>query len=536
MVFMHFGCCCCCCCCGLVVLCFFLVSPRVQHTLLLSTIWPQQFCFKMAVVDETQFIRVLGGVGSSSLIHRGTGESRRVDWHCLGKDHGDRVLLVPLSDVGTPVWASTLLEWRLFETLGESPRQYMVHTETGDAQWMDMVRDSDSRSYVWGHSLGSRRWLSEVFISKLPRGEACVRWSLKDLIEDSVGSDRDGRWITLKAKAFAREISRVYPDAAAEDHLRPSHRAVRARAAHRLLPPPSIAELQEYDSDFSVSTQGMLIVCAYLHGSRLKCEEDVVDAVSGIVEMIVDRFIGESSRTFWLEDGDNTFCVTIRHRCLVIQVGRLRCLRTLSAILKGESVPLHDAMFKLFAAIGLKKFDRYPWLRCLFLQLLSCVAAEVESARDNTTMWSEFTHVDLPIRCRTSSQRTRAMNPSCKVRIVQLIEKEPGVSDARHIYGAMNILRSSMDARNPVGKSTTKHKRRFGVVMKKDACRNLQYTEAAQYNAVGIKTQNGSLFANIGFDGSAKGGTSWTLIAAWNADAQKGWWLPPQAASSLPCL
>ena len=482
----------------------------------------------MSRVDEAQFFRILCGVSLHGFIHRGTGELRLMDGPHEGKSHDDRLLLVPMQEGKLPVWAGSVADWSFYVTTGATARHYMVHKQTGETKWADQQKDEDNRSFVFGHVQGIRRWLSEVFISKIPRGSACVRWSLRDLIEEAMGSNRDGRWLAHNVKRFETAIGKFWPNF--EAHCRPSHRAVRSRALHGQEAAPSLAELLDFDSEYTVSTEGFVVTAAYLRHSRLKCDQDVEAEIDGILALVLDKVVGQSTRIFNLDTGSNgCIDIAIRDQQLVVEPGSNNyARRTLQAVLGGNPVPLHLALTKLFDALCLKKWSRYKWLTHLFKELVSSIASQVELLRDNADMWEQYTHADLPVQYRSGSARPRAVSDGCKIRILNLIADEPDITDPRQMFGAKRIMASSLDLRRASGKIKT-GKRRFGGCLKKDACRGMQYTEASQYNAAGFKAQNGSLFANLGFDGSAKGGTSWTVFACWNNEKQLGWWLPLQA-------
>lgn len=241
----------------------------------------------------------------------------------------------------------------------------------------------------------------------------------------------------------------------------------------------------QWQSCWSTTASSQSVLKAF--GRRLKTEEDVSANAGGILELIVDKFVGKSTYKFEIPvQSTQILFVTLRNGSLVAEFYK-QChfSRTLGSILGGKVVPLHEAMIKLFAALGLKKNRKHAWLMHLYTELLSILAAEVEQSRDDKAVWEAYTHADMPACYRTGSAKPRVMGTSCKMAIIQLIEKEPEISDARQLFGAKIALKSSMDVRTATGKSNAKNKRRFGIVMKKHGCRNLQYTEASQYNAAG---------------------------------------------------
>ena len=88
----------------------------------------------------------------------------------------------------------------------------------------------------------------EVFAGTFPRGASSLRWSLKDLCDNILGGDRDGRWVTHHIKFFESALERFGVNG---EHLRPSQWSIVARATKYREPKPSVQDLVEFDSEYS---------------------------------------------------------------------------------------------------------------------------------------------------------------------------------------------------------------------------------------------------------------------------------------------
>ena len=132
------------------------------------------------------------------------------------------------------------------------------------------------------------RW--QVFVSRIPKGVSCLRFGLTRIIDDALGSHRDGQWLSKRMSTFRKWVDDL--GLASAQHIHDSFGSFsHAERTGRDV------NIQSYDLDFSLSPQALFVIIAGLYFSKMSSTVDTDQMVQRMLWVLIERFVPQDGST-----------------------------------------------------------------------------------------------------------------------------------------------------------------------------------------------------------------------------------------------
>lgn len=287
-----------------------------------------------------------------------------------------------------PRWSGEFLQRGLYSALRSATGCNALFVDSEEegfvGKWRQDIFDTTCWSRVWCPSGGSQEVRLEAFVSELPRGGWCVRWSLPYVIDFLIGSDFPGDYNCRQVPTWRNLLAHT---GLTEDGLRPSQKSFfdSCPASGRLVPANSV---MAHDREISISTIGLIVLaCHFSQSKRLKQSVEQVrsERCACLLEALVREFGKGGPYVLPLMPE----CEETVGDALVVQDGRVevqvdssqKVKRALSPILGAGSVPLWDFFRALYSKLRqgsrLGAFLKQVLSRC-FVLVAEALEAEFE--------------------------------------------------------------------------------------------------------------------------------------------------------------
>lgn len=313
------------------------------------------------------------------------------------------------------VFAFELFEWSYHESSDDQGNHHcFAHHKSSGASRMYQDLRRERASKVFFHSCGMHSFTGEVFVSRVPLGKSCVRWSLPPVLDRTVGVARGTRWMGRHSKQLMALLSKY--GLSAEDHLFWSSRSAESRVVKTKADgaPPIALAPEDADREYSVSTEGLLLFLVTWPSLGFKCfdqESDLLVGCDTLLSVILDRFVqdGQQWSASWPPDAKlppEVELVFDGQRGKLIGSGRR--LQTFRRLM-GDSPTLVESL-QWLARIG-RQQAKYSSIvvvaESLLSQLLMRLGATVELTK-NDPLWDAEDGLALEPTRRPGSRRCRS--------------------------------------------------------------------------------------------------------------------------------
>ena len=432
-------------------------------------------------LPDDGWLRLHPAGGNSLLVHAGTGEHLLLegDWELSFVDGFG--VLTQASRAAMPqqrAWASSRLSNRLMASprQGYLTSQLLIYDKVSkQSVWREtaITRDSATRAVKLG--LGALSMVTEVFISKIPRGGNSVRWSLPRVVDWLLGDHHDGAWLCRFVPRLRAAVQKLgfFGDA-----VRSSSKSV-VSVAQKRCSAVDAESLDTSDAVYTVGTAELVATACHvaLQGQFGTTSKNSFNAAKALIDMVVCKFV---------EPGP--FVVEARCRMgvarLCVQNGKVRLLPTsppspLARPLGNEEMCVGHMVLYL-ASISRQpfRFRSASPARAALVALVSHIASLVEYQRFSDK-FHEVDHIDVPLLRRAGSRRPRQLSNAFKLQASQESAKQPSLRNAQQFIAAMNIRAGQ---RLSKGRRSTTAGARAPILLPK-AGRNFGQTGMLLYNA-----------------------------------------------------
>lgn len=426
---------------------------------------------------------------------------------------------------GRSKWITGLLDWQLYEELvdqgGEGAR-FLYNLKTTKCIWLsdlpaaatsttkglELVSDSFKHSFL-------------VYISPFPKGGACLRWALPNVIDLVVGSGFDGRWISrhlLQMKSVLRAAG------VPEDHLVRSLWSAKFSATRN----SDMVNMGPTEDEFCVCTEGLLaIILSFTVGrTKMKGATDCKEVVAALISALASRAapgVGAPWQATW-QDGMAELQWVDGSIALVRCEPHAKWHSKLQGLLQGGKVGR--------ILVGLKEKLQRPCrikgqvdcATALMLSLSQAVAHSVEASRGEP-FWDETRPSQVPALFKDGSSKARRVGIGYVLDVVDAVNASPELRNPGQLLAAQ-AAGSSKAVRGRCAKvKFMGNKRRL---MPKTAQKFVPKKMTA-YRVASVKRFKKSKYISVALDALRAGGAEWCQYACTDPDLGVSCWWPPQA-------
>jgi hypothetical protein len=471
-------------------------------------------------IPDEGFVILLQCSGGFLLRHNGTGEHKLLVGQWSSAIDGGNVVLQ--ERVGETQWASDHFDNALMldDRPGfAEPQQFIFSVDTQKKTWHSDCFAHENRARCITLS-GAENLQIEVFVSLLPRKDACVRWCLQRLLVHLFGNSFDGRWVTHQIPGLRKHFARFsFPDM-----INDSPRSVVSKSMKLGMKVDALGG-NNCDSQWTCSTEGLLLVAMWAITQPRTRHDKTVDPTSqaaSLIKMVVKKFVNPERQALhvafdtelvqlWLENGLLS-CDCVTGVGAIVYVRRLlgRC-----------GLMVEDCLILLIQALARPSKCKHLFAaRCLFKALVSFVGATVESQRDSD-IFKETDHLDLPTLHRTGSKRPRVVSSSFKQAVSTEVAAWPSLRNAQQFLASRQII--LYGARRKQGRVV-----KGSGPVKASAGRTFCRDNMLRYREAGLRLLGGSRFGHIGFDGTRVSTKELNLYMYECLETRKAAWFVPK--------
>lgn len=478
-------------------------------------------------LPDGSWLQLLRGSARDTLRHNGTGELVPLAARCTLHVEDEWGLCRSEADDGETLceWAQDLLKSSLHR---DATGELYISTESEGAtvRWQSVVFEFDSAARVIVLRPAVGDFVSEVFISDLRRGTACVRWSVPYLLTWLFGPTFNAQWFSKRARRFEQYILDFGFET---EDWRPSRAASSCRhrsASEGSAPMPSLVG---FDQDFSVSTRGLFALLLSLY--TFKSIEDLMSplntSILQVMTCLVERFVGAQGEVTFVVDPAKQLVGTVRNLIVAFDAPILSGL-TSPRLPFQAGIPMAEAMVLLQSYASRPSKTRFAGDAAAALRCLSeIVHVDVEAAREDAS-WASASHALLPRL--GGEKRARRVPLGAKLGIAAEVSAEPGVRSVQQFIAAQKLQdRLQLEAEEEPEEQPAKRKRRTAIAEPKSTLA-WHHDRMLAYMATGRLALSGTQVLGISVDGSRVGNRELQMCGAWAADkgSGAGVWLPPQ--------
>jgi len=394
--------------------------------------------------------------GGHLLQHLGTGESKVLQRPCrLVTQEACGVVVYRSSTEDEPEldWACDLLSGKaLMEAsktaVAEAPLEKMIRDiEAGKNVWRSTALEESYQVTVVsfrpdGHD---DKLFLEAFRSGVARGGFFVTWGLGRLIHYIKGSCHDGRWVTKAVPGFRAFFSRMLYS---ENHLRPSRRSVSSSARHGCWH-MSLDDLAEYDPDWSLSTEGLVLLCLHFATSGkvgTNDAEGIADRAIAFVSCFVDTFLDHDMTALEITDGQDEVKGTIVCEAGFAARAEANARRPGWASLLRFRRSLPDLLLECVrikrrpSQHPASKVDAVILLLHNIVDFVGSTVEEKHHSGADVFKASGADHLMMPELYRTGSARPRRVSHTFKLAVSREVLGQPSLRNAQQLLAARKIF------------------------------------------------------------------------------------------------
>ena len=492
-------------------------------------------------VPDGTWLRLRWSRAGQLLQHQGTGEEIKLEgrW-CIQVLEGNAfvVQLDKAEGEGQSEWAANLMDQRLLMASRAphlDPEMLIFNEKDGCSRWRKVEFDSGNRSSIVRLTLeSSQAALLQVFVSTLPRDGLFVRWGLQRVVSHLRGNSHDGRWVAKAAEGFRGFFEKMYYS---KDHLRSSRRSL-VWSEEKKQRKPDSEKLSDFDEDFTCSTEGLVLLCAYaVTSGKLAAAPGVNSKERGlaILQGLVTYFVDPGTARIPVTDEDESllgFVVMRNGGVSLPKTGDWEVSKKLGMVLKG-CIGFSEAIVSCASIIRRASQHKPEKVQAAVL-VLHCLTDFLAATVEEQRLGSKFLsvdHLDAGDIYRTGSNRPRRVSKTFKWQVSKQVAGQPSLRNAQQFLSARRMLLGGLRK----GSSQKK------AVLPVQGLRAATGRQFCQENMLAYisscrRTLGQCKHGYIGMDATRVSGKDLMYYVFEAVEARKACWLVPKAPCPMKAL
>jgi hypothetical protein len=483
------------------------------------------------VTDEA-WLALLPALRGSALVHRGTGESIRLEgvvdlYFC--DEQGVLQRRDGQCADQEPVWAAMKFQRALFQAKGgeDGKRAGLVISGPDKLNvWRDeyMSNGEDVRIFLPSNTSDMQL---DVFRSSLPKPEQFVRWSAPSVVARVYGGTHAGDWICRHVSMWRKFLEKF--NKPESWHIRPSLTSI-SHSARKRGDLPGDTALQECDPEFSLSSSCVCLIAAWFGLSRrLKTGAGVC------LRGAAAAFIGDIFESFLPRDGVVLDVLVTEEECVQVEVspktvhvvgGAKVFANVLVKVLGGRAVGMAEGFLKCCDQVHCQLSRKRAVCLAVVSELVDRLAVEIDLNRDVAELFARPEDVDLALMRRDGSKRLRRVPIWYKQVVTDLADTDAHVKSRVQLIAADALIKQRRQRRLGI---TCKP----AVVVKPQSATTWSADLMLAYLGAACRTFQSSGDCYVSIDGVHVAGKTYVLFAFGDPALNLHCWGPPQVRRDL---